>query len=83
MQWKLNLIQVICLQMGRITEAKSRRVNLRSPLPRIHYYQSQAVTSKKNPIPNTNLQLNLTLIPKWICIVVTISPFNARIPVRD
>ena len=40
--------QVICLRMGKTIEAKPHRVNLRSPFPRIHYYQYQAVTSKKN-----------------------------------
>ena len=45
-------------------EAKPYRVNLRSPLLRIHYYQSQAVTSIRNLTKpfglsrNTNLQLN-------------------------
>ena len=48
MQWKLNLTQVIYLRMRKTTEAKPHRVNLRSPLLRIHYYQSQAVTSKRN-----------------------------------
>ena len=56
---------MICLWMGKITEAKLHRVNLRSPLLRIHYYQSQAVTSIRNltkPFSlswNTNLQLSL------------------------
>ena len=48
MQWKISLTQVICLRMGKITEAKLHQVNLRSPLLRIHYYQSQVVTNKKN-----------------------------------
>ena len=39
---------VICLRMGKTSEAKPHRVNLRSPLPRIHYYQSQAVASIRN-----------------------------------
>ena len=50
MQWILNLTQVICLRMGKTIEAKPYWVNIRSPLLlRIHYYQSQAVTSKMNP----------------------------------
>ena len=48
-QQKINLTRVICLRMGKTTEAKPHWVNLRSPLPRIHYYQSQVVTSKRNP----------------------------------
>ena len=49
---------MICLQMGKTTEAKSHRVNLRSPLPRIHYYQNKRLHVKGFPVPNTNLQLN-------------------------
>ena len=64
MQRKINLTQVICLRIGKTTEAKPYRVNLRSPLPRIHYYQSQVVTNIRNLTKpfglsqNTNLQLN-------------------------
>ena len=64
MQWKINLTQVICLWMGKTTEAKPHQMILRSLLPKIHYYQSQAVTSIKNLTKpfglsrNTNLQLN-------------------------
>ena len=34
--------------MGKTIETKPYLVNLRSPLPRIHYYQSQVVTSIRN-----------------------------------
>ena len=53
-----KLDTVICLRMGKTSKAKPHRVNLRSLLLRIHYYQSQVVTSKGIPIPYTNLQLN-------------------------
>ena len=58
---------LICLRMGKTSKAKSHRVNLRSPLLRIHYYQSQAVTSIRNLTKpfnrsrNTNPQLNTYL----------------------
>ena len=58
MQRKLNLTQVICLQMGKTTKAKPYRVNLRLPLPRIHYYQNKRLQVKEIAIPNNNLQLN-------------------------
>ena len=58
MQQKLNLTRVICLQMGKTTEAKPHRVNLKSPLSRIHYYQNKQLQVKKILVPNTNLQLN-------------------------
>ena len=58
MQWKINLTQVICLRMGKTIEAKPHRVNLRSPLLRIHYYQNKQLQVKGILVPNANLQLN-------------------------
>ena len=49
---------MICLWMGKTTEAKHHRVNLRSPLLRIHYYQNKRLQVKGISVPNTNLQLN-------------------------
>ena len=48
--------------------------------PEISLLSQQAVTSKGIVIPYTNLQLNLTPIPNWTCSIVTISPFDARLP---
>ena len=55
MQQKINLTQVICLRMEKTTEAKLHRVNLRSPLPKIHYYQNKQLQVKGILVPNTNL----------------------------
>ena len=44
--------------MRKTTEAKPHRVNLRSQLLRIHYYQNKRLQVKGIPVPNTNLQLN-------------------------
>ena len=44
--------------MGKTTEAKPHRVNLRSPLSRIYYYQNKWLQVKGIMVPNTNLQLN-------------------------
>ena len=63
MQRKLNLTQVICLRMGKTTEEKPHQVNLRSPLLRIHYYQSQAVTSKRNL--STQYQPTVEPLPQY------------------
>ena len=49
--------------MGKTTEAKPHRVSLGSPLPRIHYYQSQVVTSKRNF--NTLYQPTIELLPQY------------------
>ena len=40
---------------GKTTEAKPNRVNLKSQLPRIHYYQNKRLQVKGIPVPNTNL----------------------------
>ena len=58
MQQKINLTQVIYLQMGKTTEAKPYRVNLTSSLMRIYYYQNKRLQVKGILVPNTNLQLN-------------------------
>ena len=58
MQQKINLTYMICLRIGKTTEAKPHQVNLRSPLPRIHYYQNKWLQVKEISVPNTNLQLN-------------------------
>ena len=43
----------------------------------------QAVTSKGISIPYTIYSSMLTPIHNWTCNVVTISPFNARLKVRN
>ena len=58
MQRKINLTQVICLQIVKTIEAKPHQVNLRSPLPRIYYYQNKRLQVKGITVPNTNLLLN-------------------------
>ena len=58
MQQKINLTQMIYLRMEKTTEAKFYRVNLMSPLLRIHYYQNNRLQVKGILVPNTNLQLN-------------------------
>ena len=44
--------------MEKTTEAKLHRVNLRSPLPKIYYYQNKWLQVKEISVPNTNLQFN-------------------------
>ena len=53
-----KMTRVTCLQMGKTTEAKPHRVNLRSPLLRIYYYQNNRLQVKEIPVSNTHLQLN-------------------------
>ena len=55
MQQKINLTQVICLKIGKTIETKPYQVNLRSQLPRIHYYQNKWLQVKEISVPNTSL----------------------------
>ena len=77
MQRKLNLTWVICLRMGKTTEAKPYWENLTSPLSRIHYYQNMRLQLKESQYLIPTHSWTLTLMHNWICNVVTISPFNA------
>ena len=56
---------------------------LRSPLLRIHYYQNKRLQIKESQYFITTYSWTLTLIPNWTYSIVTISPFNARLPVCD
>ena len=74
---------VICLRMGKTYTAKTPPGDFNVTTPEIPLLSQQAVTSKGIPVLYTNLQLNPYPIPNWTCSVVTISPFNARLPVHD
>ena len=63
--------------------AKTPPGDFKVTTPEIPLLSQQVVTSKGILVPYTNLQLNLTPIPNWTCSVVTISPFDAWLPVRD
>ena len=79
MQRKIN-DTVIYLQMGKTYTAKIPPGDFQVTTLEIPLLSQQAVTSKGILIPYTNLQLNLTPIPNWTCSIVTISPFDARLP---
>ena len=53
---KLNMTRVICLWMGKTTEAKPHRVILRLSLSKIHYYQNKQLQVKESQylIPTYN-----------------------------
>ena len=82
MQWKIN-DTVICLQMGKTYTAKTSYCDFKVTTPEIPLLSQQAITSKGISVPYINLQLNPYPIPNWTCSVITISPCNARLPVRD
>ena len=67
---------MICLQMGKPTRQKPHRVILRSPLPRIHYYQNKWLQVKESQYLIPTYSWTLTPIPNWTCYVLTISHFQ-------
>ena len=67
---------MICLRMGKTSKAKTPTGDFKVTIPENPLLSQQAVTSKGIPIPYTP-------IPNWTCSVVTISPFNAQLPIHD
>ena len=67
-------------EWGKSTRQKPHWVILRSPLPKFHYYHNKwlQVNESQYLIPTYNW--TLTPIPNWTCSIVTISPFDARLP---
>ena len=61
MQRKINLTQVICLQMGKTNMAKTPLGDFKVTTPENPLLSQQAVTSKGILIPYTNLQLNSSI----------------------
>ena len=58
---------------------KPHRVILRSPLPRIHYYQNKRLQVKESWYLTPTYSWPLTSILSWTCFVVTISCFQCTI----
>ena len=80
MQQEINLTRVICLRMGKTTEAKPHQVNLRSPLPKFHYYHNKQLQENESQYLIPTYNWTLTPILNWTCSVAIISPFDARLP---
>ena len=53
---------------------------LRSPLPRIHYYQNKWLQVKESQYLIPTYSWTLTLIPNWTCFIMTISHFQCTDP---
>ena len=58
------------------TRQKPHRVILRSPLPRIHYYQNKQLQVKESQYLIQTYNWTITPIPNWTCSVVTMSHFQ-------
>jgi len=76
MQWKINLIRWFVYEWVKPSRQKSYWVNLRLPLPRIHYYQSKQLQVKESQYLIPIYSWTLTPIHNWTCNVVTISYFQ-------
>ena len=55
---------------------------LRSSFSRIHYNQNKRLQVKEFQYLIPTYSWTFTLIPNWICCIVTISLFNAQLPLR-
>ena len=82
-QRKLNWHSDLFMNGENLHGKNPHRVILRSPLLRIHYYQNKQLQVKEFQYFIPTYNWTLTPISNWTCSVVTISPFNARLLVRD
>ena len=71
---------MICLQMAKTWRQKPHRVIFRSPLLKLHYYHNKWLQVKESQYLIPTHSWTLIPIPNWTCSVVTIPPFNARLP---
>ena len=62
------------------TRQKSRRVILRSPLSKIHYYHNKRLQIKESQYLQPTYSWTFISIPNWTCSVVTISHFQCTAP---
>ena len=72
MQQKINNM-MICLRMGKTNTAKTPPGDFKVSTPKIPLLSQQAVTSKRIPVPYTNLKLNPYLNCTSLCLTVAAS----------
>ena len=60
--------------------AKTPLSDFQVTTPETPLLSQQVVTSKGILVPYTNLQLNTYPKSNWTCFVVTVPPFDARLP---
>ena len=66
--------------MGKTTVVKPHSVNLRSPFPRIHYYQNKWLQVKKSQYLLPTYSWTLTPIHNWIWNVIDNLSFQCMAP---
>ena len=67
-------------ELGKPTWQKPHQVILRSPLPRIYYYQNKRLQVKESQYLISTYSWTLTPITSWTCSIVTISLFQCTTP---
>ena len=77
---EIKLTWWFVFEWGKLTRQKPHRVILRSPLPRIHYYQNKRLQVKESQYLIPTYSWTLTSILNWACSVVTISRFQCTTP---
>ena len=71
---------VICLRMGKNLIAETPPGDFQVTTLETPLLSQQAITSKGIPSTLPTYSWTLTPIPNWTCSVVTIPPFDARLP---
>ena len=74
------MTQWFVYKWGKPPRHKPHWVNLRSPLPWIHYYQNKWLQVKESQYLILTYSWTLTPIPNWTCSIVTISHFQCTTP---
>ena len=77
---EIKLTRRFVYEREKPTQQISHRVILRSPLPKIHYYQNKRLQVKESQYLILTYSWTLTPIPNWTCFVATISPFQCMAP---
>ena len=76
---EIKLTQWFVYEWEKPTRQKPHRVILRSPHPKLHYYHNKRLQVNESQYLIPIYNWTLTPIPNWICSVVTISLFDARL----
>ena len=77
---KIKLTRWSVYEWGKSTWQKPHGVILRSPFPRIHYYQNKRLQVNESQYLIPTYSRTFTPILNWTCSVVTISLFQCTAP---
>ena len=77
---KIKLTWWFVYEWGKPTRQKPHQVILRSSFPKFHYYHNKRLQVKESQYLIPTYSWTLTPIPNWTCSIVTIYPFDARLP---